>query len=52
MLLIEIIPNLWIGDNESVNYKDKIGVNRLINCSKDLKYIGQYNEYQYLYTDF
>ena len=46
MLLIEILPNLWIGNNESVKYKDKIGVTRIINCSKDLKSIGQYNEYQ------
>ena len=39
MVCIEIIPNLYFGDNKNVN------VNCIVNCSKDLSFLGKYKEY-------
>jgi len=44
----EIIPNLWFGNiTSSTNndFKSLITVNNLINCEKDLHYLGNYKEY-------
>ena len=46
MILIELVPNLWLGDQESVNYKEKLKINAVINCSKDLHFLGNYQEYR------
>ena len=45
MILIELVPNLWLGDQESVKYKEKLNINAVINCSKDLHFLGNYQEY-------
>ena len=45
MILIEILPNLYLGDLESVKYKGQIETSHTINCVKDLKTIGNNSEY-------
>ena len=45
MILIEMLPNLYIGDLESIKYKDQIGARHTINCVKDLKSLGNHSEY-------
>ena len=47
MILVEIVPNLWMGDFEGYKYKDNINIKYLVNCSKDLHYLGNYSEYQH-----
>jgi protein-tyrosine phosphatase len=46
MILVEIVPNLWIGDFDGVKYKDNINIKYLVNCSKDLHYLGNHSEYK------
>ena len=46
MIFIEILPNLWIGNNELLKYKDKLNIDYIINCSKDLHFLGKYNQYK------
>ena len=46
MIFIEIIPNLWIGDNETLKHKDKLNINFIINCSKDLHFLGKHTQYK------
>jgi len=46
MIFIEILPNLWIGNNEILKYKDKLNVDYIINCSKDLHFLGKHSEYK------
>ena len=45
MILIEMLPNLYIGDLESIKYKDQIDARHTINCVKDLKSLGNHSEY-------
>ena len=45
MLLIEILPNLYLGDNESVKYKEQLNISAVINCGYDLKNIGTHTNY-------
>jgi hypothetical protein len=45
MILVEIIPNLWLGDHDGVKYKDNINIKYLVNCTKDLHFLGNYSEY-------
>ena len=45
MVCIEIIPNLYFGDNKNVN------VNCIVNCSKDLSFLGKYKEYNINISD-
>ena len=45
MIFIEIIPNLYIGDQEIVKSINKLNINSVINCTKDLHFLGRYNEY-------
>ena len=45
MLFIEIIPNLYIGDQEIIKNINKLNINSVINCTKDLHFLGKYNEY-------
>ena len=45
MIFIEIIPNLWIGNSEITKNIDKLNINCVINCCKDLHFLGRYNEY-------
>ena len=45
MIFIEIIPNLYIGEQETIKYLDKLNINSVINCTKDLHFLGKYNEY-------
>ena len=45
MILIEMLPNLYLGDLESIKYKGQIDVTHTINCVKDLKTIGNNSEY-------
>ena len=42
MIFIEILPNLWIGNNELLKYKEKLNIDYIINCSKDLNFIDNY----------
>ena len=46
MIFIEILPNLWIGNNELLKYKDKLNIDYIINCSKDLHFLGKYSQYK------
>ena len=46
MIYIEIIPNLWIGNNDILKYKDKLNVDFIINCSKDLHFLGKHTQYK------
>jgi hypothetical protein len=46
MIFIEILPNLWIGNNQLLKYKDKLNIDYIINCSKDLHFLGKYNQYK------
>ena len=45
MIFIEIIPNLYIGDQEIIKHLNKLNINSVINCTKDLHFLGKYNEY-------
>lgn len=46
MSLTEIIPNLWLGNKEGLKYKDNINIKYLVNCEKDLHFLGNYSEYK------
>ena len=46
MIFIEILPNLWIGNNELLKFKDKLNIDYIINCSKDLHFLGKHNQYK------
>lgn len=45
MILVEILPNLYLGDLESLKYKAQLGIESQINCGRDLMYIGTHTEY-------
>ena len=46
MIFIEILPNLWIGNNEILKVKEKLNINFIINCTKDLHFLGKYSQYK------
>ena len=46
MIFIEIIPNLWIADKEILKYKSKLNIDFIVNCQKDLHFLGKYNQYR------
>jgi len=46
MIFIEIIPNLWIANSETLKYKDRLGIDFIVNCQKDLHFLGKYNQYK------
>lgn len=45
MILVEILPNLYLGDIEGSKYKSQLNIKSQINCQRDLMYIGTSNEY-------
>jgi protein-tyrosine phosphatase len=45
MILIEILPNLYLGDAQSVKYKSQLNIASQINCQRDLMYLGTHTEY-------
>ena len=45
MIFIEILPNLWIGNSETLKHKDRLNIDYIINCSKDLHFLGNCNNY-------
>ena len=47
MILVEILPNLYLGDSEGSKYKSQLGIESQINCQRDLKDIGTPTEYVY-----
>ena len=47
MILVEILPNLYIGDIESLKYKSNLNITAIINCAKDLKSLDSYSNYVY-----
>lgn len=47
MILVEILPNLYLGDSEGSKYKSQLGIESQINCQRDLKDVGITNEYVY-----
>lgn len=44
MILIEIIPNLWIGNKDILKYN--LNINFIINTLKDLHFLGKHNQYK------
>jgi hypothetical protein len=46
MIFIEILPNLWIGNSETLKHKDRLNIDYIINCSKDLHFLGNCNNYK------
>ena len=47
MILVEILPNLYLGDIEGSKYKSQLGIESQINCQRDLQNIGTHTEYVY-----
>ena len=45
MILVEILPNLYLGDKEGSKYKTQLNIISQINCQRDLMYIGTSTEY-------
>jgi hypothetical protein len=46
MILVEIVPNIWIGDIDGEKYKSNIGIKYVVNCIKDLSFLNNYDEYK------
>lgn len=46
MIFIEILPNLWIGNSEILKVKEKLNINFIVNCSKDLHFLGKHSQYK------
>ena len=46
MILVEIVPNIWLGDIDGEKYKSNIGIKYVVNCSKDLSFLNNYDEYK------
>ena len=46
MIFIEILPNLWIGNSEILKVKEKLNINFIVNCSKDLHFLGKHTQYK------
>ena len=51
MILVEIVPNIWLGDIEGEKYKSNIGVKYIVNCLKDLSFLNNYDTYQGVIKD-
>lgn len=47
MILVEILPNLYLGDHESVKLKERLHIRTIINCIKDLRFLGNFSDYVY-----
>lgn len=45
MILVEILPNLYLGDRDSIKYKDHLHLAAVVNCIRDLKTLGSHSEY-------
>jgi hypothetical protein len=45
MILVEILPNLYLADQEGSKYKSQLNITSQINCQRDLMYIGTSTEY-------
>ena len=46
MILIEIIPNLWIGSNDCIPHLGNKNIKCVINCGKDLHFLNKYKQYK------
>ena len=46
MIFIEILPNLWIGNSEILKIINKLNIDNIINCTKDLHFIGKHTQYK------
>ena len=46
MILVEIVPNIWLGDIEGEKYKTNINAKYIVNCLKDLKFLNNYDNYK------
>jgi len=46
MIFIEILPSLWIGNYETLKHKDRLNIDYIINCTKDLHFLGKSNNYK------
>ena len=46
MILIEIIPNVWLGDTIGEQYKNNANIKYVVNCVKDLAFLNSYQEYR------
>ena len=46
MIFIEILPNLWIGNQETLKHTDRLNIDYIINCTKDLHFLGNSNNYK------
>ncbi len=51
MILVEIVPNIWLGDIEGENYKSNINVKYIVNCLKDLSFLNNYDNYKGVVKD-
>jgi hypothetical protein len=46
MILVEIVPNIWLGDIEGEKYKSNIDIKYVVNCVKDLSFLNNSDEYR------
>ena len=46
MILIEIFPNLWLGDIKALPHIGSKNIKCVINCSKDLHFLNKYQDYK------
>ena len=46
MILVEILPNLWLGDIDGEKYKSNINAKYVVNCIKDLSFLNKSDTYQ------
>lgn len=51
MILVEIVPNVWLGDIEGEKYKSNINIKYIVNCLKDLSFLNNYDNYKGVVKD-
>ena len=51
MIFIEIIPNLYIGNHEITKNINNLNINYIINCIKDLHFLGNFENYKFQIKD-
>jgi protein-tyrosine phosphatase len=51
MILVEIVPNVWLGDIEGEKFKSNIGAKYIVNCLKDLSFLNNHDTYQGVIKD-
>ena len=51
MILVEICPNIWLGDIEGAKYKSNINIKYIVNCLKDLSFLNNYDNYKGIVKD-